>query len=241
MRRQLRNVIDRLTGFGGVRVVNNSWGPRGHTASLAGLLRQGFKIGIVWDVGASNGCWSVEISELLPTARFHLFEPNPTHADELRRLCGAKENFTFHHCGLADADAVRELTLHGGQSSLLCSLQWQAETASIDLRRADSVVESGAAPAPDFIKVDIQGSELAFLEGARSVLQSCSFLLIEVSWLRMYEDAPYAEEVLAVSSRNGFHVYDICTYSQRRRDGRLAQSDLLLAHTRTGLFDEIGW
>jgi FkbM family methyltransferase len=183
----------------------------------------------------------MEMLPLLPNASFHLFEPHPNHTRELAALCAARPNLRFHDYGLGDSDSARELTLHGGQSSLLTSTQWQSDKASISVRRADAVVGHDGVTPPGLIKVDIQGAELMFLAGAQRVLSDCPFLLIEVSWLRLYDEAPYAEEVLQATSALGFHVYDICTYSQRRKDARLAQSDLLLAHTKTGLFDDVGW
>ena len=78
------------------------------------------------------------------------------------------------------------------------------------------------------------------LKGAENALKSCSFLFLEVSWIP-WDEGVLAGELLHWLEARGFFVYDICTYSMRPLDKRLAQSDILLASSATGLFSDKRW
>jgi hypothetical protein len=58
-------------------------------------------------------------------------------------------------------------------------------------------------------------------------MQFAKAVLLEVSFLNIYKDAPLAAEVIAFMEANNFVVYDICTLMRRPFDKALFQSDFL--------------
>ena len=63
---------------------------------------------VVYDIGASNGCWSVVVSDSLPPAEHHLFGPLCDHliySDILQRAAAIIPNRTCIGLGLPDRNA----------------------------------------------------------------------------------------------------------------------------------------
>lgn len=241
MKEKLKKLTNLLLKSFGARAVNSDWGPRGFMASFAELKAAGFSPSVVYDVGASDASWSLELKTLYRDSDFVLFEPLPEYEKKLTKVCREQTGFSYQRCGLGAESANLQFNVHDGQSSFLSSEQWRGETIEVPVKRIDDLVADGQCSLPDLIKADIQGFEVEMLKGAVGTLQSCNFIFLEVSWLQIYEQGPYAGEVLGYLAERGFHVYDICSYALRPYDRRLTQSDVLFAHERTGLFAERRW
>jgi FkbM family methyltransferase len=74
-------------------------------------------------------------------------------------------------------------------------------TAEIQTRRLDDVAELAAV---DFLKMDVQGSELAVLEGGRGKLAAAVAVQTEISFLPLYEGQPVFDQVDRELRRQGF-------------------------------------
>lgn len=222
------------------RAVAQGWGPRGFVESFQELKERGFGNETIWDIGASDGCWTRQSQTVYTDSRYYLFEPLRSHKNQLESFSSVDPKIEFYPLGVANVNGQLTLNSHKGQSSILPSVEWCGDEETIEVRTADSIIEMTGV-FPDCVKVDIQGYELAFLEGFVNNLQHCKFLLIEVSWIPLYSGAPFAAEIISHLATRGFHVYDVCTYAQRPLDNRLTQSDLLFANVNTGLFSRSGW
>ena len=67
-----KNLSNRIASLFGVRVVNRIWGPRGFAATFEGAKSRGFSPATIIDIGASNGCWSLECQKVYPDADYFL-------------------------------------------------------------------------------------------------------------------------------------------------------------------------
>jgi FkbM family methyltransferase len=74
-------------------------------------------------------------------------------------------------------------------------------TAKIKTKRLDDVED---LPSIDFVKMDIQGSELGVLKSGKRALKHCVAIQLEVSWICLYEGQPAFGEVDQWMRRNGF-------------------------------------
>lgn len=192
----------------------------GGPADFLRLLGQaGIGPGVVYDIGASTGVWSEAVVGVLPAAEFHLFEPlaelaESYHADldnRRRRF----PSFHVHPVALGRRDGRQRLyvtkDLYG--SSLLDRgalpevLAVIAETLDVAVRSLDSFQQEHSLPAPDLIKADCQGAELAILAGAERCLSSCRALLLETWLSREYGPAtPLLSEVSEWLGERGFSL-----------------------------------
>jgi FkbM family methyltransferase len=142
--------------------------------ALADLLRTGMTF---YDIGANVGFFSVLGAHLVgPSGSVHAFEPLPANA---RALAHNVELNGFTNVALVEAAVGRE----PGQTQLAVTAESvQAHLASIAadvptlrtidvaLTTIDDEVAAGR-PAPQLVKIDVEGAELAVLEGMTATLE----------------------------------------------------------------------
>ena len=115
---------------------------------------------------------------------------------------------------------------------------------SVETVTLDSLRESGSLPSVDYLKIDIEGAELDVLKSGRSVLNDCSVLKIECSFLPQRISQPLIWDVAPFMIDAGFDVVGILDIHRWRRRplpghpyminhempysrGQLAQCDLI--------------
>jgi FkbM family methyltransferase len=140
-------------------------------------------IDVVYDIGANKGDWSLAWSNILPASQFYLFEASNSHRADLERLpfvssfslLGDKEQHVVDFYEPADGSN------HTGSSLYLEVMARDGEfkASSSVMRRLDELVKEKGIPAPDFMKLDVQGAELDVLNGAGDLLKSCKLILLE--------------------------------------------------------------
>jgi FkbM family methyltransferase len=229
MREALKERFNAALGYGGLRLINSGWGPRGFTAPLRRLVDQGWRPRQIVDVGAFKGTWTVECLGICPDARYLLIDPLPSNRAALEDLESRHANVTawFGAAGAKGGELV--IHSHADQSSPLVAVDpgWRAtESITVPVRTIDSFVASGEIAPPQLIKADVQGYELEVLRGATEALATADAVLLEVSFRELYAGQPLAHELIAFLGDRGFRIADVCTYAQGA-DGSLEQSDML--------------
>jgi len=122
----------------------------------------------VIDAGALFGDTAVRMAaDAGPNGRVYSFDPIDLHCDITRHnaaknIRGAK--IDVFQCGLAEHDAVGTTV---AAPDLMPAYRLQDGIAT---RSVDSLVASGEIERVDFVKMDIEGSELAALRGAAKAL-----------------------------------------------------------------------
>jgi len=79
-------------------------------------------------------------------------------------------------------------------------------TVKLEAMRLDDVVAMDQLGAPDFLKLDTQGSELDILRGSSRTLGETSLVEVEVEFCPMYEGQPLFADVDALLRTNGFEL-----------------------------------
>jgi len=124
---------------------------------------------VVYDVGAHIGFHALFCGLIVgPTGRVIAFEPDPGCMESLLRQIAANPQLpvTVLPFALSDRPTTLRLRPYGnGQSHVHPEGELSIEATTID-----ALVESGRAPAPDLIKIDVEGHEAAVLDGARKTL-----------------------------------------------------------------------
>ena len=125
---------------------------------------------VVFDVGANVGSYTMHASRLCGReGHVVAFEPSPEMYGYLVKHVeiNGLANVTPLQAALGDVNgrARFEPTLDGVTSHLS-----QAGSIEVECHRLDTLVENGVVPAPDCIKVDVEGAEGAVLRGALGVL-----------------------------------------------------------------------
>ena len=115
---------------------------------------------------------------------------------------------------------------------------------SVDTVTLDGLFASGELPRADYLKIDIEGAELAVLKAGTSVLQRTSAVKVECSFLQQRVAQPLIWDLVPFMLEAGFEVVDIHDIHRWRRrplpphpyvidfdmpysHGQLAQCDLI--------------
>jgi len=143
-----------------------------------------------------------------------------------------------------DSESILNLCRDPRVSSLLTP-NWNfvnvfpnADRFSIVERKAIEVntLDSLNLPRPDFIKLDVQGSELAVLSGAENALDGCFGLEIEVELLPIYFDQPLFGDLSRFLAEKDFVFIDFTSLNRWGRQkydglGTLVFGDALFLRT----------
>ena len=93
------------------------------------------------------------------------------------------------------------------------------------LARLDEVEGVAELEEPLLLKLDVQGYELAVIDGAERTLQRTALLEVEVSVRALYEGQPLLADVLDVLRAKGFALVALEPGFYDPKDGAIVQYD----------------
>lgn len=128
----------------------------------------------VVDAGANKGAYTYWLRKFAgPAGQVIAYEPQPSLAEYLERarLAFGWENVEVRQAALSDRAGSAKLHVPGGGVSPGASLEAAAGGSSLDC--AVTTLDRDLAGAPvAFLKVDVEGHELALFRGARQILEA---------------------------------------------------------------------
>lgn len=148
---------------------------------------------VVWDVGAHVGLYACLTDSVVEEGRVVAFEPSPARAALLSR------NVRLNG---ADVD-VANLALSDGTSTDGLDV---GDRPDVAVERGDDLVRTGELPAPDVVKMDVEGGERLALDGMPRALTTCRVLYCEI----------HPEEV--AGSERGLNGEDVRAIDDALRD-----------------------
>ncbi len=183
---------------------------------------------VILDVGAQYGQNALQYHRDFPRARIFAFEPAPDNLARTRAAIAGKED-RIEAIGAALGEAVGELELnlnsHDGTHSHLAIgdvRYWQEPATTlgkitVPATTVDAFARERGLIEIDILAMDIQGSELLALRGAREALDAggIGMIALEVTFKPIYRDIPLfweTGEFLAGFGYNLYGLYD-CTYA----------------------------
>jgi FkbM family methyltransferase len=198
-----------------------------HEATLRALQGRGFDPKLCIDVGAHVGDWTRTFKGVFPSCAVVMIDALPSLATELASCASEFADVEYVVSLLASRDGV-ELpfyvmgtgsSVYEEQSPFNRTVQYMT---TVTLDRAVRHIDQRA----DFIKLDVQGSELEILSGGGERLSEAHAVLLEASLIPVNRGAPSVLTVLNCMDRAGFQLADFCS-QVRQGDGVLWQADLL--------------
>lgn len=128
---------------------------------------------VFWDIGANLGFWSLLLVGRGSEA--HAFEPTPlTFQNQCKQFAAQlpphRDRLHGHNVALSAQSGKMRFVVDRGQANYLLKNDeaYGGQVAEVDVRTVDAF--RGQAPAPNFIKIDVEGWTLPVLEGARETL-----------------------------------------------------------------------
>jgi FkbM family methyltransferase len=151
--------------------------------AIAGHLRPG---GVFYDVGANVGFFSLLAARRVgATGRVCAFEPVPANAQSVRanaELNGLGNLRVFEvAAGRENKLADFLLTRWDGGGSLSEQAVMPAHVMSrtqVRVAPLDALIEAEALPLPDFVKIDVEGTEMDVLAGMSGTIRRCMPILL---------------------------------------------------------------
>ena len=140
----------------------------------------------VWDVGAHYGFVALAAARRARAGRVHAFEPGRSNFWFLSRHIGWNRtpNITVHNCAVGDMDGAT--TFGGGSTSKLHRLGGGDEVVRVQTIR--TLIASGAAQPPTFMKIDVEGAENAILRNGLPDLGRSTRMLVAIHSQPVYDD-----------------------------------------------------
>lgn len=160
------------------------------------------KDAVIFDIGANLGWYGINIQKRLENSKVYYFEPVPDTAQRLRenvRLNDYDGGYVYN-IGFYDQNLKTKFyydTEASGASSM-ADLRGLPTTKIIDaeLRKMDDFVLENGIGRLDFIKCDVEGSELFVYKGGLNTIQK-------------YKPVVFSEMLRKWSAKQGYHPNDI--------------------------------
>lgn len=202
--------------------------PPEHTAYLEVLRDQGLRPEVILDIGSCCLHWHDQAVRIWPQARIICFDAMKEF-DEFYRLSEVE-----YHLGLLSQDNDVAYSFYqnyehpAGNSYYRENSQINPRASEFysDLHRTfkfahslDTVMQQRGFPAPDMIKMDVQGAELDILRGAVETLKTVKNIIAEVQSVEYNQGAPLEQQVIEYIESQGFVTVN------RRFSGNQIQGD----------------
>jgi FkbM family methyltransferase len=144
--------------------------------------------GVIMDVGANVGDWSVAAARALPQASVHCFEPSATTAKLLLdnvAASGLADRIVVNQVGLADRPGSRTFYEYD-DPTIASTVNWHNErlacTVSISVSTGEEYCREREVERIAFLKVDVEGGEFAVLKGFEPLLQAGRIALLQFEY-----------------------------------------------------------
>jgi len=190
----------------------------------------------ILDVGASlNDVPSYQALVDAGRARITGFEPNPEELEKVRSKYGATHRFFPNFIGDGRPAVFHETnwaltgSLFEPNTPLLEKFQNLAEltipvaTHPVSTTRLDDLPELGDI---DFIKIDVQGSELAVFENGLKALSTALLVRTEVEFVEMYRGQPMFADVDKFMRSRGFQFHSFPGFGGRAFKPMVARGNI---------------
>ena len=176
------------------------------------MLRELRPNSVVVDVGANIGLVSILSSKRFGAKKVISYEPC---SDNFRLL---KKNVEENHChnvflnnvAVSDQEGQIKLHLHGPGTHSINEKRPAKHYETVRMTTLDKSLASERSI--DFLKIDVEGAELAVLKGATKTLKKTRRLIMEWTTLCSHE------KILEILKKNGFEVdvRDNLLYAKKR-------------------------
>lgn len=171
-----------------------------------------------YDIGANSGYFGVMAAFVgKGNINTYSFEPLPNYAELIKIssiLNKLSDNIKIFNFALGSENKTGTIQIAGSGSSLVPAFLGDNKlpVKEISIKKLDDVIVKEALPAPDFIKVDVEGYELDVIKGAlNTITKAKPVLFIEIAFSLNNIDRdfknPHAAEVFDLLTGLGYNAF----------------------------------
>lgn len=175
-----------------------------HIVKTANVITPGFNPSVIIDAGSRDLDQSIEFTLEFPNARILAFEPNPAQFELCLNKAKAYNNIEVFPFALSDyeGEALFHITpANIGVSSLLepTDVPWASDnsfhTVKVQTDRLENILRRAGIDRVDLVWMDVQGGELAALQGLGDIIHNVDFIQCEAAQLAYYKGHPLRPEL----------------------------------------------
>jgi FkbM family methyltransferase len=186
---------------------------------------------VFYDVGANYGYYCLKLAG--NASHIYAFEPAFRTHDVLVKNIQRNNltNITVYRLGLSDKKSSMEMNLYGtsGKNSLFLrhsKVDPLVGQEVIELVTLDSLIQDERLNPPDLMKIDVEGSELYALKGARKTIKKYQPVLLIEYLEASFKDAGYSRSDLSIElMTNNYAIYGISNDTEDFNIYPMAKSD----------------
>ena len=180
-----------------------------------------FEPDVVFDVGVESG--TGYLYHAFPDAHHVLIDPLTESRDAVA-AAGLAVSHEFHcvAVGEAEGEAILNIpTVKRGTRLAMSSLSTRTDTMSarfqsveersVPVKRLDDIAAGHSGRFG--LKIDTEGHELQVLKGAEVMLDSCAFVILELSHTHRFAGINPPSEIFALLARHGLEYRDVLAMS----------------------------
>jgi FkbM family methyltransferase len=183
-------------------------------------LRQEYDINAVIDIGANNGDFAAFLANFFSPKVIYAFEPLKSCLPALEATQQSIQNLKVFNLALSDnsGQATFYENSYAPSSSLLHVSdyskdefpQTKGETQiTVEVAKLDDILDGESVPKDILIKIDCQGTEDLVIAGGKKIFSLAKCVLIEVSFVPMYEKQPLFEDIHQILAGLGYRFAGI--------------------------------
>lgn len=181
------------------------------------------KCNTILDIGAHIGWYSINFAKQNPKVRVFSFEPIPRTFAYLERNIRRNNlsNVRAFNFGISNEDKSQNLFYFKGGSALASITNLidhqNVEEIKCKFRSLDNVVRELEIDAVDFIKCDVEGSELFVFEGASQTLKTFTPIIFTELYEEWCQKAGYSSsDVVKLLNSYGYECFQVYDSKLRR-------------------------
>ncbi len=135
---------------------------------------------VVFDIGSYIGLYSVTALCCGENVEVHAFEPEPINSRIVQRnMDQAGGRGLVHQMCLGDENGSVRLNIKGNSGHFVRRGNDDAgRSIEVPVRTLDALLDEGKVPAPDLIKIDVEGFEASVLRGMKGILETVRPLIL---------------------------------------------------------------
>lgn len=231
----IKRIIKKIFSLFGADIVRNtSIKERVKRKEFDWLRQRG--INSIIDVGANDGNFVRLINTILPEAYIYTFEPLKKTYEELKGMTSYIKKIKYFNHALGDING-ESIIFHNEfspSSSMLKVKQAHTEAfpftknskeEKIVIKKLDSIIDELELVPKILLKIDVQGYELAVLRGALKIIPKCDIIILETSFIELYEGQPLFDEVYKFLTEYGFEFVGNLDQLSSPLNGQILQAD----------------
>tara|TARA_B100002051_G_C16544750_1_gene539399 strand:+ start:48 stop:836 length:789 start_codon:yes stop_codon:yes gene_type:complete len=205
---------------------------------------------IIFDVGAHIGNTVKKYKSVFPNSKIFAFEPSEKPYQRLLDIFKNDKEILISHYALSNNCNIKTLFL--SSSNNLNSLKkpnkraWgfdKKQTIKVETNTINHFCAKNIIKHINILKLDVQGSELDVLEGAKSMLLSQKIDLVYIEWqvVPLYNNHALYYEIGNYMGKFGYELFNIYNINEAR-SGQIRWGDAIFTSKklREGMLSEYG-